>query len=232
MSEELTPEKAKEVASIEKILERNYRKQHPLIGELEAERDRWYGAAQERRIALNKADAELARLRAEVERLRDTNERFIADFALIAGKLGEFEEQNALRAAKEKAAAALCRAREAIRSKVIDALNRHQAPMEACQDVVDSIEAALSSSSLCPHEAVAKNVRHCERCGGSYYDDGLVNLRCPCENPHEARVKELEAELAWYKEAVKWAIENGDEINTIDNPSTWKAELRRRGGVK
>ena len=74
MSEELTPEKAKEVASIEKILERNYRKQHPLIGELEAERDRWYGAAQERRIALNKADAELASLRAEVERLLDRDD--------------------------------------------------------------------------------------------------------------------------------------------------------------
>ena len=109
---------------------------------------------------------------------------------------------------------------------MIDALNRHQAPMEACQDVVDSIEAALSSSSLCPHEAVAKNVRHCERCGGSYYDDGLVNLRCPCENPHEARVKELEAELAWYKEAVKWAC--GHE--QIPSWPYFIDELRRRVG--
>ena len=54
----------------------------------------------------------------------------------------------------------------------------------------------VAQSVLAPVQAVAKNVHHCDKCGGSYYDDGMVNLDCPCS---------VTAERDKYKEdAEKW----------------------------
>ena len=52
--------------------------------------------------------------------------------------------------------------------------------------------------------------------------DAVLSSSSPC--PHAKEAERL-------REAVEWALENGDEINLFGGDgSIWKAELRRRVG--
>ena len=217
--------------------------------------------------ALREAQKTIAALRAEVERLRDTNERFIADFALIAGKLGEFEEQNALRAAKEKAEAALCRIAgelgefaDADGDTMVEKIRFFRGELEKAEGEVRRVRELLhlkkvyelTHPSPCPHELELKRIGEettcCVYCGERFsWKEPTENITKHIEEcdkhplkfwigqaelykseflGRDAEWKKAEAELARYKEAVKWAC--GHE--QIPSWPYFIDELRRRVG--
>ncbi len=83
-----------------------------------------------------------------------------------------------------------------------------------------------AESELC----AARDLFHAFRYGGPVGDRKMKAWDIAAEiegNLSPCRHKE---EVKLLREAVEWALENGDEVNISNDPSTWKAELRRRVG--